>query len=193
MKVGAPVAASPAVELLVPGTWRPLDLDPATRVRSLSGLVDSTSPPDVRRRAQALLEATTHRAAQAGATAAYLFVSLRGNKLAAASLLVSVVAAGPGAATTNPGPAAVAAQLAQRYGGEASELPAGPAARVRRRQHVEPEGGLPGGDAEVVYWYVPHPTGRCLALLAFSTPNVELGDEFGEAFDALAGTLRWAE
>ena len=138
MTVEVPAAGTPAVELLVPGTWVPLDLDPATRVRSITGLLDPAAPPDARRRAQALLEATTYQAVKAGAALAYLFSSVREGKLAAASLLVSVVGAAPGAEETNPGPAAVATALAQRYGGEAGELPAGPGARVRRRQRVEP-------------------------------------------------------
>lgn len=191
MTVEGPAAGTPAVELLMPGTWVPLDLDPATRVRTIARSLDPAAAPEARRRAQALLEATTYQAAKAGAALAYLFSSVRAGKLAAASLLVSVVDAVPGAEATNPGPAAIAAALAQRYGGEAGELTAGPAARVRRRRRVEPGGGLPGGEAELVYWYVPHKTGRCLALLAFSTPNVDLADEFGEVFDAIAGTLRW--
>jgi hypothetical protein len=191
--VESPEAGTPAVELLMPATWLPLDLEPATRVRNIAGLLDPAAPPDIRRRTQALLEATTYQAAKAGAALAYLFARVSGGKLAAASLLVSVVGAGPGAEETNPGPGAVAAALAQRYGGETGDLPAGTGARVRRRQRVEPAGGLPGGEAELVYWYVPHPTGRCIAVLAFSTPNVDLGDEFGEVFDAIAATLRWTE
>ena len=191
MTVEAPVAGTPAVEMLMPATWIPLDLDPATRVRSISKLLDPAAPPEARRRAQALLEATTYQAAKAGAALAYLYARASEGELAAASLLVSVVEATAGAEATNPGPAAVATALAHRYGGEAGELPAGPGARVRRRQRIEPTGGLPGGEAELVYWYVPHETGRCVALLAFSTPNVDLGDEFGEVFDAIAGTLRW--
>jgi hypothetical protein len=177
--------------MLMPATWIPLDLEPATRVRSIAGLLDPAAPAEARRRAQALLEATTYQAAKAGATLAYLFARVTEGGLVSASLLVSVVEAGPGAEATNPGAAAIAGALAERYGGEVGELTAGPAARVRRRQQVGPQGGLPGGEAELVYWYVPHPTGRCIALLAFSTPNVDLGDEFGEVFEAIAGTLRW--
>jgi hypothetical protein len=175
----------------MPATWIPLDLDPATRVRSITALLDPAAPPEARRRAQGLLEATTDQAAKAGAALAYLYARVTDGGLVSASVLVSVVGASPGAEGANPGPQAVAAVLAQRYGGEAGELPIGPGARVRRRQHVEPAGGLPGGEAELVYWYVPHPTGRCIALVAFSTPNVDLGDEFGEVFDAIAGTLHW--
>src|SRR5438093_3135565 len=105
----------------MPATWVPLDLDPATRVRSITGLLDPADPPDVRRRAQAVLEATTYQAAKAGAALAYLFSSVREGKLAAASLLVSVVDAAPGAEATNPGPAAVAGALAQHYGGKVGE------------------------------------------------------------------------
>ena len=47
-----------------------------------------------------------------------------------------------------------------------------------------------GPEAEIVTWYVPHESGRRLAVLTFSTPNVGLADEFGEVFDALADTLR---
>ena len=38
--MGAPEAGTPSVELLMPATWVPLDLDPATRVRGIAGLLD---------------------------------------------------------------------------------------------------------------------------------------------------------
>jgi hypothetical protein len=42
-----------------------------------------------------------------------------------------------------------------------------------------------------VQWFALHETGRRLALLTFSTPNVGLAGEFGAVFDLIAATLRW--
>jgi hypothetical protein len=82
--------------------------------------------------------------------------------------------------------------LAARYGGEVSDLEAGPAARVRRRAQVPGgNGALTEPEAEIVTWYVPHESGRRIAVLTFSTPNVGLAEQFGGVFDAVAGTLRW--
>ncbi|HTC80073.1 MAG TPA: hypothetical protein VK848_00900, partial [Acidimicrobiia bacterium] len=64
--------------------------------------------------------------------------------------------------------------------------------RVRRRGRVPAENGSgTGPEAEIVTWYVPHESGRRLAVLTFSTPNVGLAEEFGEVFDTVADTLRW--
>src|SRR5205085_8883725 len=89
-----------------------------------------------------------------------------------------------------PEPRAVAETVAARYGGELVEISAGPAARVRRRGRIPTSGG-PGLEAEIVTWYVPHESSRRIGVLTFSTPNVGLADEFAEAFDTLADTLRW--
>jgi hypothetical protein len=75
-------------------------------------------------------------------------------------------------------------------GGKVGDLTAGPALRVRRRQAVS-DRIEDIGEVEVVQWYVPHEGGRRLALLTFSTPNVELAEQFGEVFDAIAGSMRW--
>ena len=46
-------------------------------------------------------------------------------------------------------------------------------------------------EVETVQWFVLHPTGRWLAVLTFSTPNVGLAEAFGEVFDAIAWSLQW--
>jgi len=81
--------------------------------------------------------------------------------------------------------------LAARLDGEVRQLPVGPAVRVRRRRSVAVEDGANPSDVEIVQWYSLHETGRRLATMTFSTPNVGLADEFGEVFDLIAATLRW--
>ena len=191
-----PEAALPSVELLLPATWNRLDLDPETRTASIARLADRTMKPgtafaDARARMRAEFEKAAEIGAASGAVLAFVHWSAPEGKLASASLFVALVdAIDPPDDLGAPEPAALAEALAARYGGEVRELPAGPGARVRRRSRVPAAGGA-GPEAEIVTWYVPHESGRRLAILTFSTPNVDLAEEFGEVFDALADTLRW--
>jgi hypothetical protein len=191
-------AGFPSVELLLPATWNRLDLDPRSRATSIARLVDrtTTSGPDFAE-ARAGMRAEFERAAEigaaTGASLAFVYWSAPEGKLASASLLVALVDV-TGAPRNGPPPEqrALAAALAARYGGEVGDLAAGPAARVRRRGRVPGwNGAATGPEAEIVTWYVPHESGRRIAVLTFSTPNVGLAEEFGEVFDALADTLRW--
>jgi nucleotide-binding universal stress UspA family protein len=192
-----PSARQPSVELLLPATWHRVDLDPETRAASIARLVKRTTRQGsefANGRAQMRVE--FERAAEigvsSGATLAFVFWSVTDGKLASASLFVALIDASHAPEDGAMEPQALAEALAARYGGEATELDAGPAARVRRRRPVpEAWAGSTGKEAEIVTWYVPHESGRRLAVLTFSTPNVGLADEFGEVFDALADTLRW--
>jgi hypothetical protein len=185
-----------SVELLTPATWNVLDLDPQTRAASIARLVDATTTPrpefgEARAEIRAEFEKAAELGAASGASLAFVYWSAREGKLASAALFVVVVDAAP---SDRPAPesTALAEALAARYGGEVGQLAAGPAARVRRRGRIPgANGSQTGAEAEVVTWYVPHESGRRIAVLTFSTPNIGLADEFGEVFDTVADTLRW--
>ena len=198
MAADTPAKALPAVELLLPATWNALDLAPETRGTSIRRLLDDTVrriPPlaGEQTRMQAELQTAVEIAAASGAALAFVYWSAPEGKLASASLFVALVDANPPSQDRPaPEPAVLAEALAARYGGEVGQLAAGPAARVQRQGHVSgPNGSKTGPGAQIVTWYVPHESGRRLAVLTFSTPNVGLAQEFGEVFDALADTLRW--
>jgi hypothetical protein len=191
-----PDAGLPTVELLLPVTWNPLDLDPETRTASIARLTDRTmqsgaAAANARARMRAEFERAAEIGAASGAVLAFVYWSVRDGKLASASLFVALVdATVPSEAPAASEPEALAGALAARYGGEVSELAGGPGARVQRRGRV-PTAGSAGPEAEIVTWYAPHRSGRRLAILTFSTPNIDLADEFGEVFDSLADTMRW--
>lgn len=191
-------AALPSVEMLLPAAWERLDLGGATRAADVAGLVDRTTRQgpefaEARARMRAEVERAAEIGAAAGASLAFVYYSAPEGKLASASLFVALVdATGRPDGETEPEPRALADALAARYGGEVGELDAGPAARVRRRGRApSSDGTATGAEAEIVTWYVPHSSGRRIAVLTFSTPNVGLADEFSELFDTLADTLRW--
>ena len=191
-------AGLPSVELLLPATWNRLDLAPATRLTSIARLVKRTTKAgpefaEARTTMRAEFERAAEIGAASGASLAFVYWSAPEGKVASASLFVALVdATGRLEGHPAPGPRALADALAARYGGEVGELEAGPAARVRRRGRVPAENGSgTGPEAEIVTWYVPHESGRRLAVLTFSTPNVGLAEEFGEVFDTVADTLRW--
>jgi hypothetical protein len=185
----------PLVTVCVPATWSVLDLDPRTRGGSIARLVDDKvgGGPDLqpaRRRMMDGLEKAIVTAVGRGAVLGYVLLTSGGEKVATASLFVSLVDATGAPGGEVPGSEAAVA-LAARVGGEVRELPVGPAIRVRRRESVAlDEGGSPS-DVEIVQWYALHGSGRRLALLTFSTPNVGVAREFGEVFDLVAATLRW--
>jgi hypothetical protein len=126
-----------------------------------------------------------------GASFGFVFSTVANGKLASASLIVALIDAAEGRDSAAPPPAqAVTEGLQFRLGGAVGELTVGPALRVRRRESVTDRMGNTS-EVEVVQWYVPHEGGQRLAVLTFSTPNVELAEQFGEVFDAIAGTMRW--
>jgi hypothetical protein len=146
---------------------------------------------DARARMRAEFERAAEIGAASGAVLAFVYWSAWEGKLASASLFVALVdATVPPDDTAASEPGALVDALAARYGGEVRELADGPGTRVHSRGRVPMTTGA-GPEAEIVSWYVPHHTGRRLAILTFSTPNIDLADEFGEVFDALADTLRW--
>ena len=188
--------AAPELGIFVPATWAVLDLGPSTRVGSIARLVDERigGGPDLgpaRQRMKAGLETAVEAAVAQGAVLGYVLLTSGGGKVATASLFVSLIGAVGDVGGEVPELAPAAEGLAARLGGEARELPVGPAVRVRRRMSVAANGESRPSDVEIVQWYALHETGSRLALLTFSTPNVGLAEEFGEVFDLIAATLRW--
>jgi len=194
MQAEASCAALPSVELLMPATWNRLELGPDGRAASIDRIVELTMKQgpefeEARDRMRTELETAAELGAASGATLAYTYWAAPSGKLASASLFVALVDGGR-ASDSAPGSEDLPAAIAARYGGEVRALSAGRAARVRRRVRRPSDSGS-GPEAEIVTWYVPHASGRRLAVLTFSTPNVGLADELGQVFDALADTLRW--
>jgi len=188
--------AVPTVMVFVPATWSVLDLDPQTRTGSVARLVEEkigggSDLSQARRRMTDQLERAVDSAVGQGAVLGYVLLTSGGGKVASASLFVSLVDGVGDPGDQVPEPAAAAGALAARLGGEVRPLPVGPAVRVRRRRSVALEDGGNPSDVEIVQWYALHETGRRLATMTFSTPNVGLADEFGEVFDLIAATLRW--
>ena len=191
-----PSATLPIADLLMPATWHRLELSEEGRAASIDRIVETTTKPGpdydgARSQIRAELERAAELGKASGAVLAYVYWAAPAGKIASASLFVALVDAATSTAGERPaGPEELATALAARYRGEIGFLGAGPAARVRRRGRFP--GPKPDGpEAEIVTWYVPHESGRRLAVLTFSTPNIGLADEFGEVFDALADTLRW--
>jgi hypothetical protein len=184
------------VTVFVPATWAVLDLDPRTRTASNGRLVEERigGGPDlrpIRRRMVEGLERAVDIAVAQGAVLGHVLLTSEGGKVATAALFLSLVDAVDNPGGQLPAPGAAAQGLAARLGGEVRELPIGWAVRVRRRQSVDADGTGSPSDVEIVQWYSLHESGRRLALLTFSTPNVGLAEEFGEVFDLIAATLRW--
>jgi hypothetical protein len=191
-----PAATLPIANLLMPATWHRLELSEEGRAASIDGIVEAKTKPGpdyagARSRIKRELERAAELGIHSGASLAYVYWAAPAGKVASASLFVALVdAAAPSEGEIPPGPAELASALAARYRGEVGLLSGGPAARVRRRGRLSVS-KADVLEAEIVTWYVPHESGRRLAVLTFSTPNVELADEFGEIFDALANTVQW--
>jgi hypothetical protein len=198
----------PTIELVTPASWRVVDLDPATSEQSAIRLVGETlgSEPGAaaaRKLMLGLLRDVTTDAAEREAVLVALYSSTADGIPVGASLVASILQAmlGPEGELPSDGEAmADGMQVVVGAGmGERRDLPGGPALRLRRRQAAlgDPGGRTAGGEeawsleVENVQWFVLHPSGRQLALLSFSTPNLALADAFGEVFDAIAWTLRW--
>jgi hypothetical protein len=186
-------------KLSVPVAWVELDLNPATRARTIGDIVAERggagqqlglSPGQL----TDLLENLAGQArAQNGVYAAFYSDVMEGAPVSA-SLIVSILPGSGGAPPPGTDPMSVARVLQQMFPADADvqlrELAAGPAIRVRRQLEA------PIADAgtlavENVQYVVVFPDLMQLALLDFSTPTIGLADAFVELFDAIAETLAW--
>jgi len=191
--------------LVLPDGWFRIGLEPGERERSARALADRQfrglrdSAPRLKAELRDRLLRQAEAAYQAGGIELYLSVRDAAGMPIAASLLVSLVPPPPG------GPVPVG-QLARACTGDrrtvdVTELPAGPAVRVR--QHTDPAdpagardggdvpGGAPGPRVTNVDVHVQVPGSGAYLLLSFSTPLEPLAAAMAELFDAISGTLRW--
>ena len=184
------------IGLALPASWSRIDLDPDTSEQNNRRLVQEAIPPGPgAERARELMMRVLQQAAGAAGQHAVLsaiYSSSAESIPLGASLVASLLDATPGPdGAAPPSGSALADSLLSTgaTGGERSDLPGGPAVRVRRRHTAAAEGAEL--DVETVQWFVLHPTGQWMAVLSFSTPNTGLAEPFGEVFDAIAWTLQW--
>ncbi|MDQ1491826.1 MAG: hypothetical protein QOJ23_4340, partial [Actinomycetota bacterium] len=131
-----PHAALPSIEILMPATWHPLDLDRETRAASIARLVAGTMEPGAAfAEARARMRAEFEKAAEIGAAAeavlAFVYWSAPEGKVASASMFLALVDAAPPENQGVPEVRVLAEAIAARYAGDVVELGAGAAARVR--------------------------------------------------------------
>lgn len=191
--------------LVLPDGWMQLDLDPATRGRSVDRLVKSAigggdSMARYRREAALAFRSLVRDAADDGAFFAATLSTHIGGLPLAASVLAFLVPLPLGEDGHPVGVDEVAARLAVSTADEGDlhepptlvDLPVGRAARVRARGGV----GVAASNGEEppvdgVRFYVPVPSWDRLFVLAFSTPSLPAADAFADLFDILAQTARW--
>lgn len=207
-----PEAAAPAeYSLRFPDSWWQLDLDPSTRDASIRRRIEAQveqAPQLTREQVDGLIRSTRRIAREAHARGA-----LR------ASGMVRILRAGSGplvlSATTAvlritvpEGESEDLADLVMAAGvqlgtdAESSGLPpgevelvelphVGPAGRISRIEDVEYQGTrVP---TAVRHTLVPVPNSHDYLVLASSTPNVDLAEQFYEVFDAIAESLRFGD
>ncbi|MGW2026498.1 hypothetical protein [Streptomyces decoyicus] len=206
-----PEGAPAGYTLRFPDSWWHLDLDPGTRDASIRRRIESQvkkAPQLSREQVDGLIRSTRRTAREAHAQGA-----LR------ASGMLRILAAGSGplvlSATTvvlrTSVPEGQSEDLADlvvaagmQLGTEAEgtglppgevelvELPhVGAAGRISRIEDVDHQ-GTPVPTA-VRHTLIPVPNSRDYLVLASSTPNVDLADQFYEVFDAIAESFRFED
>jgi hypothetical protein len=197
-------AGSARFSLVLPTTWAVLDLDPATRDRSIERLIRTALGPSdrlarLRRSAVTLYRSALADTADAGGFfAATLYQAVGGRPLSASAIaFLGTLPVGSDGGPISPGE--MIDTLAQPGAGESLvdvpvlvDLPIGPAVRVRGRTGA----GLTGTDGreplvDVTRFFVPVPEWDLMLVMAFSTPILPASDAFAALFDQLAKTARW--
>lgn len=172
--------------LIVPDGWFRVDLTPGAREQAVAALIRRQfrgvdNAPQVKAEARQNLLAVAEDAFRNGGIE--LYVSLQtaaGFPLSAALVITLTPPPADDRATVSP------ARLADALAGNGrevtvTELPAGPAVRVRREDPPVTSVDL----------HIPVPASGAYLLLSFSTPLVPLASALVGMFDAIAGTLRW--
>lgn len=183
--------APPAIGLAVPEGWIDLDLEPATRNAAIGAIVDehfAADDPALRDEVVGRLRSAAARAQDAGGVVALLYCDVLDEEpyVLAASLVITMHRTDGGMS-----PARIEAELAASEGAQLSrrDTAAGPAVRISGRITDV----YPGEDEEVeldsVRYFVPFDRGAGLAVLSFSTINLDLADDFRALFDEMAATL----
>jgi hypothetical protein len=192
--------------LVLPTTWRMIDMDPATRDRSVERMVRTAVGradrlATMRRWAVRAYREVLAGAADAGAFFAATYGEEIGGRPLSASLLAFLVQCPLGADANPIGVAEMAGELAAGANDERLaeaprlvDLPVGTAVRTRARVGA----GFTGSDGrepdvDVVRFFVPVTEWATMLVIAFSTPVLPAADAFAELFDQLATTARWRQ
>jgi hypothetical protein len=201
----APVEpGSTRFSLVLPASWTVLDLDPATRDRSIErriraavGTADSLA--QFRRSAVRLYRTMLRDATDAGAFLAATLSQQVGGRPLSASLLAFLGMLPIGEDELPLSIEDMVAALSQPTTGETLqeepaivELPIGRSVRTR----VRGGSGMSGSDGrealvDLVRFFVPVPEWGLMLVMAFSTPILPASDAFADLFDQLALTARW--
>lgn len=200
-------AAPTHYTLRLPDSWWHLDLDPATRDASIRRRIESQAK-DVsqlsRERVDALIRTTRRTAREAYAQGALqasgmLRVLPRGDDALVLSATMVLLRVGvPEGEPEDLADLLIAAGMQVGADAEGSGLPpgevellelphVGAVGRITRIEDVDHK-GKPVRTA-VRHTLVPVPDTRDYLVLACSTPNVELAEQFHEVFDAIAESL----
>ncbi|MGW7636719.1 hypothetical protein [Streptomyces decoyicus] len=206
-----PEGAPAGYQLRFPDSWWHLDLDPSTRDASIRRRIESQvkkAPQLSREQVDELIRSTRRTAREAHAQGALRASGmLRILKAGSGPLVLSattvvlrisvpedqsedladlVVAAGVQLGTAAEGTGLPPGEV------ELVELPqVGAAGRVTRIEDVDYQ-GTPVPTA-VRHTLIPVPNSRDYLVLASSTPNVDLADQFYEVFDAIAESFRFED
>ncbi|MEW1749116.1 hypothetical protein ACIQU1_04695 [Streptomyces angustmyceticus] len=206
-----PAGAPTGYTLRFPDSWWHLDLDPSTRDASIRRRIESEvekAPQLSRERVDALIRSTRHAAreahAQGALRAAGMVRILRAGSgplvLSATTVVLRisvpedqsedladlVMAAGMQLGTAAEGTGLPPGEV------ELVDLPhVGAVGRISRIEEVDHR-GTPVPTA-VRHTLIPVPNSRDYLVLASSTPNVDLADQFYDVFDAVAESFRFED
>ncbi|MFE3886679.1 hypothetical protein ACFXPQ_27870 [Streptomyces lydicus] len=206
-----PEGAPAGYQLRFPDSWWHLDLDPSTRDASIRRRIESQvkkAPQLTREQVDGLIRTTRRTAREAHAQGALRASGmLRILKAGSGPLVLSattvvlrmsvpedqsedladlVVAAGMQLGTEAEGTGLPPGEV------ELVELPhVGAAGRISRIEEVDHQ-GTPVPTA-VRHTLIPVPNSRDYLVLASSTPNVDLAEQFYEVFDAIAESFRFED
>ena len=171
--------------LMVPEGWVRVDLQPGVREPALARLVDRQfrgvdNAPQLKRQARDQFLRVAQYAYGNGGLELYVSLQTAGGLPLPASLVVTLTPPHE-KETLRITPDRLAQALADD-GGQVTltEIPAGPAVRVRHR-----------GEATTLDVHVVVPESGAYLLLSFSTPLDTLADAMVNLFDSIASTLRW--
>ncbi|MFH8567782.1 hypothetical protein [Streptomyces sp. NPDC017993] len=204
-----PAGAPAGYKLRFPGTWWHLDLDPNTRDASIRRKIESqvkSAPQLSREQVDDLIRSTRRTARDAHAQGALqasgmLRILSAGNGplvLSATALVLRVSV--PEEQSEDLADLVVAAGLQVGADSEGSGLPpgevelvdlplVGSVGRITRIEEVELKGQRT--PTAMRHTLIPVPNSRDYLVLACSTPNVHLAEQFYEVFDAIAASFHF--
>jgi len=180
---GLPPGVPRDYAITVPGTWALVPLQPGARQKAISSLIrrqfaDTPGAGGVRAALHRHLTDLAEAAWHTGGIEFYLSLMSAGRLPVQASLLVSLIPPPP----SGPLPVEAVALEAKKRNRSVSvlQVPAGTGVRAQT-------------SATDLSFYFSVPGSGAWLLLAFSGPDGPLAPVMAELFDAIAGTLRWAD